>query len=114
MSPRVIYTLWTTYINHPLIVQKEILNVFYSAQNFLKKSQWLYIPDKVLINKTTIYETQRLFSKKEGKNKHTCPMFNNKFLVSSKQIKLCIRDYIFPIKRRTYLITIPCVLCAVD
>ena len=36
MSPRVIYTLWTTYPNHPLIVKKVILDVFYSAPNFLK------------------------------------------------------------------------------
>ena len=35
MSPRVIYTLWTTYPNHPLIVQKLILNVLYSAANFM-------------------------------------------------------------------------------
>ena len=36
---------------------------------------------------------------KRGKNKHTCPMFDNYFLASSKQIKLCTRDYIFPIKQ---------------
>ena len=35
-----------------------------------------------------------------GKNNHTCPMFDNEFLESSKQIKLCTRDYIFPIKQK--------------
>ena len=39
------------------------------------------------------------FQKKRGNNKHTCPMFDNDFLASSKQIKLCTRDYIFPIKQ---------------
>ena len=31
-------------------------------------------------------------------NKHTCLIFDNEFLEYSKQIKLCIRYYIFPIK----------------
>ena len=39
------------------------------------------------------------FHKKRGKNKNTCPIFDNDFLASSKQIKLCTRDYIFPIKK---------------
>ena len=34
-----------------------------------------------------------------GTNKHTCPIFDNELLASSKQIKLCPRDYIFPIKQ---------------
>ena len=33
--------------------------------------------------------------RKRGKNKHTCPMFNNYFLASSNQMKLCAKDYIF-------------------
>ena len=33
-----------------------------------------------------------------GENKHTCPMFDNDFLASSNQMKLCTTDYIFPIK----------------
>ena len=40
-----------------------------------------------------------VFFKKMVKNNHTCPMFDNYFLASSKQIKLCTRDYIFPIKQ---------------
>ena len=36
--------------------------------------------------------------KKRWKNNHTFPMFDKFFLASSKQIKLCPRDYIFPIK----------------
>ena len=36
---------------------------------------------------------------KRGKNKHTCSMLDNEFLASSKQIKLCPRDYMFPIKQ---------------
>ena len=37
--------------------------------------------------------------RKRGKNKHTCPMFDNDFLASSNQMKLCTTDYIFPIKQ---------------
>ena len=36
---------------------------------------------------------------KRGKNNHTCPMFDNDFLASSNQMKLCTTDYIFPIKQ---------------
>ena len=36
MIPSVIYTLWTTYLNYPLIVKKVIFNVFYRAPNFLE------------------------------------------------------------------------------
>ena len=39
------------------------------------------------------------FQKKGGMTKHTCPMFDNDFLASSKQMKLCTTDYIFPIKQ---------------
>ena len=39
------------------------------------------------------------FNKIRGENNHTCPMFDNEFLGYSKQIKLCPRDYIFPIKQ---------------
>ena len=35
---------------------------------------------------------------KIGKNKHTCPIFDNYFLASSNQIKLKSTDYILPIK----------------
>ena len=35
---------------------------------------------------------------KRGKNKHTCPIFDNDFLASSNQIKLKSTDYILPIK----------------
>ena len=37
--------------------------------------------------------------RRRGKNKHTCPMFDNDFLASSNQMKLCTTDYIFPIKQ---------------
>ena len=46
-----------------------------------------------------LYETWRCLSRKIGKNNHTCPMFDNDLLASSKQMKLCTRDYIFPIKQ---------------
>ena len=36
---------------------------------------------------------------KRGKNKHTCPIFDNDFLAYSNQIKLKSTDYIFPIKQ---------------
>ena len=36
------------------------------------------------------------FQVKGGKNKHTCPMFDNELLASF--LKLCHRDYIFPNK----------------
>ena len=36
---------------------------------------------------------------KRGKNKHTYPMFDNDFLASSNQMKLCTKYYIFPIKQ---------------
>ena len=39
------------------------------------------------------------FNKKVGKNKYTCPMFDNKLLASSKQLKLSPRDSIIPIKQ---------------
>ena len=39
------------------------------------------------------------FNKKRGKNKYTCSMFNKEWLASSKQLKLCSRDIIFPIKQ---------------
>ena len=37
--------------------------------------------------------------RKRGKNKHTCPIFDNDFLASSNQMKLKSTDYIFPIKQ---------------
>ena len=37
--------------------------------------------------------------RKMGKNKHTCPMFNNDLLASSNRMKLCITYYIFPIRQ---------------
>ena len=39
------------------------------------------------------------FNKKMRKNKYTCPMFDNELLVSSKQLKICPRDFIVPIKQ---------------
>ena len=39
------------------------------------------------------------FKKRGGENNHTCRMFEYDFLASSKQIKLCTRDFIFPIKQ---------------
>ena len=39
------------------------------------------------------------FNRKVVKNKYTCPMFNSKFLASSKQLRICPRDIIFPIKQ---------------
>ena len=76
-----------------------------------KTSQWFYVPDKLLINETTIYYTWIL--KKRGNNKHTWPIFDSKFLASLKK-KLCTRNYISQSNRRTYVITIPCVLCIVN
>ena len=52
--------------------------------------------------------------RKRGKNKHKCPMFDNNFLASSNQMKLCTTDYILQSNRTTYIITILCVLCLVD
>ena len=40
-----------------------------------------------------------VFKEKGGNNKHTLPMFDNDLLASSKIIKLCTRDFIFPIKK---------------
>ena len=59
--------------------------VIYSRQtdHWLKKDTW---------NLEIVFE-------KRGKNKHTCPMFDNDFLASSKQMKLCTTDYIFTIKQ---------------
>ena len=37
--------------------------------------------------------------RKRGKNKHTCPIFDNDFLSYSNQMKLCTTDYIFTIKQ---------------
>ena len=37
--------------------------------------------------------------KKSGNNKHTRHMFDNELLAYSKQIKLCTRDYMFPMKQ---------------
>ena len=39
------------------------------------------------------------FNKKRGKDKFTCPIFDNEFLASLKQLKLCPRGFIFPIKQ---------------
>ena len=39
------------------------------------------------------------FTKKRGKNKCTCPMFDDEFLAASKQLKLFSRYFIFPIKQ---------------
>ena len=39
------------------------------------------------------------FNIKRGENNYTRPMFDKKFLASSKQIKLCPRYCIFPIKQ---------------
>ena len=39
------------------------------------------------------------FNKKRGKNKHACLMFDNELVAYSKQIKLCPRDIMFPIKQ---------------
>ena len=37
--------------------------------------------------------------RKRGKNKYTCPIFDNDFLASSNKMKLKSTDYIFPIKQ---------------
>ena len=82
MSRRVIYTLRTTYPNHSLIVQKEILNVLYSAPTFLKKT--IVICSRQTSNQLNNNIRNLKIVKKMGKNKHTCPMFDNDFLASSK------------------------------
>ena len=40
-----------------------------------------------------------VLTKKRGNNKFTCPMFDNEFLVYLKQLKLCLRYFICPIKQ---------------
>ena len=52
-----------------------------------------------LIFKTNCSSIKQIFMKlgdrllrKRGKNKHTCPIFDNDFLASSNQIKLCTTD----------------------
>ena len=40
-----------------------------------------------------------ILTKTMGKNKYTYPMFDNNLLVSSKQLRLCPREFIFPIKQ---------------
>ena len=52
--------------------------------------------------------------KKKGKNNHTCPMFDNYFLASSKQINCEPLIIFFQSNRTTYVIKIHCVLCIVD
>ena len=99
MSPCVIYTLCTTYLNHPLIVQKEILNVLYSAPNFLIKNNGLIFQTNCSSIKHQYMKLGDSLQRKRGKNKHTCPMFDNDFLASSNKMKLCTTDYIFPIKQ---------------
>ena len=39
------------------------------------------------------------FNKKMGKNIFTCPIFDNKLLASSKQLKLFPKYFIFPVKQ---------------
>ena len=55
-----IYKLWTTYPNHPLIVQKVILNMFYIAPNFLEKKPMkpIQIPSCIL-NQIKTWTTTR-------------------------------------------------------
>ena len=93
-----IYTLWNTYPNHPLIVEKVILNVFYSAPNLVIDKPMVIssIQTAHLLNNDT-WNLEIIFEKR-GKNKHTCLIFDNDFLASSKQMKLCTTEYIFPIK----------------
>ena len=59
-----------------------------------------------LIFETNCSSIEQIFKKlgdglpsKNGKNKHTWPIFDNDFLASSNQIKLKSTDYIFPIKQ---------------
>ena len=59
-----------------------------------------------LISETNCSSIRQRFKKlvdgllrKRGKNKHTCPLFDNDFLASSNQMKLKSTDYIFPIKQ---------------
>ena len=96
MSLCVIYTLYTTYPNHTLIVKKLIFNVFYSAPNLSDKQNngAIFQTNSSLIKQYYMklgYGVKR----KMGKNKHTCLMFDNDFLASSNQMKLCTTDYIF-------------------
>ena len=114
MSPRVIYTLCTTFPYHPLIVQKVILNVFYNAPNFLINKPMVISSRQTAhqLNNDTA-NLDKVFEKKGETNNHTCPISDNDFLASSKKIELCTTDYIFPIKQGKYVIKIPCVLCQV-
>ena len=54
------------------------------------------------------------YNRKRGKNKYTCPMFDNEFLASSKQLKKFPEISFFQSNRRTYVITTPGILCLVD
>ena len=113
MNPRVIYILWTTYPNIPLVVQK--------VQCVLQFTKFPGIQNSCLIFQKNCSSIKQRYMKigdflqrKRGKNKHTCPMFDNDLLASSNQMKLYTTDYIFQPNRTTYVITIPCVLCLLD
>ena len=68
MSPRVIYTLWTTYPNPPLIVQKVIFNVFYSAPNLLKNKPMVICSRQTAHQlKTDIRNLDMVLTKKWGR-----------------------------------------------
>ena len=71
MSPRVIYTPCNTYPNNPLIVQKEILDVLYIAQNLLINKPMVLFYGQTAHQLKKIHETWGFFSKKRGNNKHT-------------------------------------------
>ena len=99
MSPRVIYTLWTKYPNHPLIVNKDNLGCVLQCTQFPGKKTNGYIFQKNCSSIKQRYMKLGDGFRKKVKNKHTCHMFDNIFLGPSKQMKLCPRDYIFPIKQ---------------
>ena len=64
-----------------------------------KKSNGLIFETNCSSIKQRFMKLEYGLQRKRGKNKHTCPMFDNDFLASSDQMKLCTTDYIFPIKQ---------------
>ena len=93
-----LYTMDYIY-QSPTHFSKGNIGCVLQCTKFPDKNQWLYLPYKLLINLKTIHETWRWSLKKRGKNKHTYPIFDNDFLASWKQMKMCNTDYIFPIKQ---------------
>ena len=77
-----------------------------NIQCVLQCTKFPYNLKKVLFFQTNYSSIKQRYMKlgddlqrKMGNSKHTCPMFDNYFLASSNQMKLCTTDYIFQIKQ---------------